>query len=156
MGEPLEQAPSVIGFAMRAAGEGLSANRFLSDLREAGLGVRRAVGLQVYGEARRLIAEYGQEATRPKESVPTFNETRPFPTRDKTGIIQTVQVFTREAVTGNVITHFVTIKSEGGITRQEAEDRAIDSISTGSNYEQETVIGAMHTGAARLVAQQVA
>ena len=146
----------LIPHALRAIGEGLSANAWIKTLAESGAGIRRQVGLRVYGEAKALAAEYGEEPTRDITKVPTFNESKPWPTQSAEGVIQTVQLFYREAVTGRIVQRFYNVKSENGITRQEAMQRAVEANSANASRYQQSFISVVHTGTARLVAQNAA
>lgn len=151
-----ESAGGFIPSALRAIGEGQSANQFAAALRESGAGIRRQVALRIYGQARAIAAEYGEEVTRPLDQVPTAAESRQWPTRTTDGVLQTVQLFYRERVTGNIIQRFYNVKTAEGITRQEAIDQAIDAnVGNASRYQQ-TLVGAVHTGTALLVSDQVA
>jgi hypothetical protein len=71
-------------------------------------------------------------------------------------VLQTVQLFYRERVTGNVVQRFFNVKTPEGITRQEAINQAINAnVGNAEKYQQE-LIGAVHTGTANLVAQEAA
>ena len=142
---------ALVSHALRAVGEGLSANAWLRSLREAGAGVRRDVGLRVYGQARQLAAEYRDEPTRPLDRAPTLEEARQWPTANSSGVLQTVRLFYREAVTGRVVDRFYNVKTEAGVTRQEAINKAIDANVGNATRYQQTLIGAFHTGTAVLV-----
>jgi hypothetical protein len=153
---PVDWEGMLIPHALRAISEGQSANAFVQALRESGAGVRRQVALRIYGEARTLAAEYANEPSRPINAVPTLEESRQWPTRASEGILQTVQLFYRERVTGRIIQRFYNVKTENGITREEAMQRAADAnTANASRYEQE-LVGAVHTGTAILVATSVA
>ena len=136
--------------------EGLSANAFLRTLAESGAGVRRQVGLRIYGQAKMLAAEYADEPTRPLDRAPTLAESRQWPTRSTEGVLQTVRLFYREAVTGRVVDRFYNVKTDTGLTRQEAVNRAIDANTANATRYQQTLIGAFHTGTAILVPAEAA
>jgi hypothetical protein len=153
---PDDLAGALIPHALRAIGEGLSANQWAQALRESGAGMRRQVALRIYGQARSIAAEYGQESTRPLDQVPNRNEARSWPTRESDGVLQTVQIFYRERVTGNIVQRFYNVKTENGITRQQAIDQAIDANTGNASRYQQELIGAVHTGTAILVAQSAA
>jgi hypothetical protein len=156
MAGPADWEGMLIPHALRAISEGQSANAFVQALRESGAGVRRQVALRIYGEARALAAEYANEPSRPINAVPTLEEARQWPTRASEGILQTVQLFYRERVTGNIIQRFYNVKTENGITREEAIRRAADAnVENARRYQQE-LVGAVHTGTAILVATSVA
>lgn len=142
--------------ALRGISEGLSANQWAAVLRESGAGLRRSVALSIYSQARSIAAEYGNEPTRPLNAVPTYQEAKSWPTREASGVLQTVQLFYRERVTGNIIQRFYNVKTPNGITRQDAINSAVNAnVGNAAKYQQE-LIGAVHTGTANLVAQDVA
>ena len=152
MAGPVDWEGMLIPHALRAIAEGQSANAWVQALRESGAGIRRQVALRIYGEARTLAAEYANEPTRPINAVPSREEARQWPTRASEGILQTVQLFYRERLTGRIIQRFYNVKTENGITREEAMARAADAnTANASRYEQE-LVGAVHTGTAVLVA----
>lgn len=156
MPTPDDLAGGFIPHALRAIGEGQSANAWARSLQESGAGIRRQVALRIYGQARAIAAEYGQEATRPLDRVPTAAESRQWPTRSTDGVLQTVQLFYRERVTGNIVQRFYNVKTAEGITRQEAIDQAISAnVGNAGRYEQE-LVGAVHTGTALLVSNEAA
>lgn len=144
------------GFALRAVAEGQSANQFVQALREGGLGMRRQVALRLYGQAKRLAAEYGTEVTAPLDRVPGFNESQQWPTKGATGILQNVQLVYREAITGRMVTRYFNVKSDEGMTRQEAIDRAVDANAAGAEDYQQSLVGAFYTGTRTLVSDMAA
>src|SRR5258708_31943898 len=122
---PVAWEQALFPSAVRAAREGDSANAWLRALSESGTGIRRQAGLRIFGEAKRLVAEYKDEPTRPVDRVPTHAETRQWPTTGKTGVLQTVQLFYREHVTENVLSRFYSVKSSEGVTPGEAIQPAV-------------------------------
>jgi hypothetical protein len=146
----------LIPSALRAVGEGLSANQWAAAIRESGAGIRRQVALRIYGQARALAAEYGQEPTRPIGERPGQAESRQWPTRASSGVLQTVQLFYRERVTGNIVQRFFNVKTTEGITREEAISQAIGANSANAQRYEQELIGAVHTGTALLVPQSAA
>jgi hypothetical protein len=155
-GDPIAYEGAVIPFAIKAAEAGYSANAFVRALAEAGAGMRRAVALKVFAAGRALAAEYRQEPTRPLNQVPTFAESKQWPTRASEGVLQTVQLTYRERVTDRIVTRFYNVKTAGGITRQEAIDQAVTANAANAERYQQTLVGAIHTGTAVLVADAAA
>lgn len=155
---PEEPIPSgaLIPSALRAVREGLSANAWLAALREAGSGVRRAVGLSIFGQARTLAAEYEAEPTRALDRVPAFSDMKQWPTKASSGILQTVQIFYRENMTGRIVQRFYNVRTQEGLTRQEAINQAIDANADNADRYEQVLVGAVHTGAAILVADAAA
>lgn len=149
-------AGEAIPFALRAIGNGLSGNQFVTELRQAGMGMRRQAALQIYAQARTLAAEYADEPTRNLNAVPTYGEAKAWPVRGQPGILQTVRLFYVERVTGRVVSRFYNVKTERGVTRQEAINRAISAnVANALQYDQ-VLAGAAHTGTANLVQMDVA
>jgi hypothetical protein len=140
-------------FLLRAAAEGISANQALSALSEAGIGIRRQVGLRLYAEARRVTAESGEEPSRPLDQVPALAEAPPTPTRTRQGVLQTVTIFVRENVTGNIRALFHNTVSDTGVTRQEAINEAVDAYNDHAAEYPTVIVGAVHTSARTLVPQ---
>jgi hypothetical protein len=154
---------ALIPSAVKAVQEGYSANAFLRALGDLGHGVRRSFGLRVFGEAKALAAEYSEAPTRDMNTVPRWEDTRAWPTRATSGLLQNVKLYYREHVTGRIIETYYSVKSEGGITPQEAVNKAIDAYESsapsnagGSRPVQADFIGAIPTGVARLTPQAVA
>lgn len=138
---------------LRGVQEGLSGQRVLSLLQEFGLGMRRQQFYRLYGQATRVVAEAGEEPTRPLAEVPTLGETAPVAAspRAEPGVIQTVRLIYREAVTGNLREVYHSTKTASGISRQEAINAAIDAYATHSEEYQTTLVAAAHTSAIRIV-----
>jgi hypothetical protein len=153
--EPIA-AGGLISSALRAVREGMSANAWARALQESGAGVRRQVALRVFGQARTLAAEYGAEPERNISAKPSFGEMRQWPTRQAEGVLQTVRIFYRERVTGRVVDRYFNVKTPEGITREEAIRQAIDANSDNAERYEQDLIGAVHTGAAVLVADSAA
>jgi hypothetical protein len=147
---PDVEGGGLFGSAVRAAAEGLSAQKWLDALKATGQGIRRQVALRLFKEAKVIAAESGQEITRSLNAVPTLDEMAPSPTRNSTGVLQTVQLTYRERVTGKLRTVYHNTKSENGVTRQQAIDLAIAEYQQHSEEYQTELIGAIHTSAIRL------
>lgn len=140
-----------MGSAMRAAREGVSAGKWLTSLREAGSGIRRQVGLRLFANAKRIVAEYGEEPFRPVGEVPDISETPPLPTRGATGVLQHVRLQYRDRISNQVRDVYYNVKSENGITREEAINQAIAAYEPYAERYQTSLVGAVHTGAVRMV-----
>lgn len=152
MTEPLfDGTNAAFGYLLRAAQEGISANRALSALRESGMGVRRGVGLEMYGQARRLAAEYGAEIGRSQSESPVASEMAPWPTKGAEGVMQTVRLFYREQKTGRIVDRFFSVKSTHGVTRDIAKQQAIAAYNAAADRYRQNLVAAVHTGTARLI-----
>ena len=142
---------------LRGVQEGMSGARVLSLFREFGIGMRTQSFYQLFGQASRVVAEAGAEPTRPLESVPGLSEIAPVAAgpRAEPGVIQTVRLIYREAVTGNLREVYHSTKSDQAVTRQEAINAAIDAYATHSEEYQTTLVAAAHTSAIRIVPMEL-
>lgn len=141
---------------LRAVQEGWSGSKTLATLRFFGIGMRTQNFYRLWGTARAVVAEAGQEPTRPLTQVPTLSEMPPVATSGAEGVLQTVRLIYRERETGNIRVVYHSTKSEAGITRAEAIAAAADAYSGHSEEYQTDLIAAVHTSAIRLVPVSVA
>jgi hypothetical protein len=141
---------------LRGVQEGYSGRKMLDTLRFFGLGIRTARFYQLWGQARAVTAEAGQEPTRPIGQVPTLAEMPPVATNGPEGVLQTVRLIYRERVTGQLRTVYHSTKSDQGITREQAIQNAIGAYEDHSEEYQTDLIAAVHSSAIRLTAVQVA
>jgi hypothetical protein len=143
-------------FAISGLRGGLSGNQILAAARDAGLAVRRQQGLRVIAQARQLIATHAADLSRDQNAVPSFSERANWPTNGATGVIQHVQLFYQERVTGRIVVQHYGVKSDRGVSRQEAVNIAIDAYAGAAEEYEQDLIQAFHTGASNLVSTQVA
>lgn len=136
--------------ALRAAEAGMSANAFVKALAESGYGARRAEVLQLYKIARGVTARTPEEPFRPQHSVPQANEIGQWPTRNKTGVAQTVTLTYRDRTTGEIKQTWYRTVNENPITRERAVAEAIDAYSEHAESYEQDLIGAVHTSAYNL------
>lgn len=130
--------------ALTAARGGMSANKFYSQLRDLGIAPRRAEALQLFKIASNVVAKGAEEPFRNQQSVPTASEIAQWPTRVRAGIMQNVAVTFRDKTTGQLTSKPLSIKTEHGITRQEAIAKAIDMASEHSDAYNQEIVGAVH------------
>lgn len=156
MTEPINPGALAYTFALQAAREGQSANQFLKSMSEGGMGIRRAVGLELFGIAKRTVAEYGNNVFA-EPDVPsnpaTFGSTL---TRDSEGYLQHVRLIYREQVTNRLVERHYSVKTDTPITPQEAIDAAVDGYADAADRYRQTLVGAIHTGGTKLVPYEVA
>jgi hypothetical protein len=148
---PDVEGGSLLGSAIRAAKEGFTAAAWIRALQATGQGIRRQVALRLFSQAKTVVAEAGAEPTRDLDQVPSLAEMPPSPTRNSSGVLQTVRLVYREKVTGNLRVVFHSTLSESGVTRQQAVDAAIDKYAEHAEEYQNELVGAIHTSAIRLV-----
>lgn len=153
---PVDPGLLAYTFALEAAQRGLSANQYLSDLRAAGMGMRRAVGLELYGLAKRTIAETGASAFAQPGVIPdtsTFGSTL---TRGAEGFLQHVRLVYREQVTGRIVERHYSVKTQHPVTPQEAVEQAVDGYADAADRYRQSLVGAIYSGGTKLVPFEVA
>lgn len=144
-----------LSLMVAGAAQGMSGQAVLSELREAGLGIRRQQFYRLWGTARTMAAEAGFEPTRPMDQKPDLATIPPVATRQAEGYLQTVRLVYREDMTGQQRVVYHNTKSENLITRQEAVDAAIAAYTGTPSSEGQTLIAAVHTSAIHLVPVQL-
>lgn len=137
--------------ALIAARGGMSANAFYRELRELGMGARRSEVLQVMSVAKGIVARTPDEPFRPSNLAPSPNEIGVWPSRNATGIVQTVTLLYRDNVTGQIQQTWWRTVSDQGITRERALAMATDAYSEHADEYDQELIGAIHTSAYNLV-----
>ncbi|MGH3571190.1 MAG: hypothetical protein ACRDUW_05075 [Pseudonocardiaceae bacterium] len=144
---------SQVGSLVRVGlGEGLSANKMLTSLREAGSGIRRQSFLQLVGEVRAAGAAAGELAAAPLESQLEASRYVTWHGGATNTYLHRVSLFVRQDVEGNleVVTKNFDILSSERLTPAEAVRQAVDifNTNTGSeNYSSEQLLGAELRGA---------
>lgn len=136
--------------ALKAAEAGLSANAFVKALQEQGYGARRAEALQLYKVARGIVSRTPEEPFKPQGSVPQADEIGQWPTRNRTGVAQTVTLTYRDRITGEIKQTWYRTVNESPITRERAVAEAIDAYSEHAESYEQDLIGAVHTSAYNL------
>lgn len=146
--------PAILGLlpaALNAARGGMSANAFYRHLQSIGQGARRSDVLALFAEARGIVSHSGAEAFKDIAGKPDVNELPAWPTKDATGVKQTVTLLYRDKTTGKVLqTYWSTVNAEP-LTRQEAVSRAVSAYAANNSIYATDVLGALHTSAYRLV-----
>jgi hypothetical protein len=146
--------PAVLGLlpsALIAAQAEMGANAFYREIRALGMGARRTEVLQIYKTAVSIVARAGDEAFRDITRAPSGGEISPWPTKRATGIRQTVTLVYRDNTTGTIKRTFYSTVSGVPLTRENAMSQAINAYAPhAENYDQ-TLIGAVHTGAFNFV-----
>lgn len=137
--------------ALIAARNGMSASAWYQQLRSQGLAPRRGEAYELFKVAKGVVTRTGAEPFAPVEQVPSGADIGQWPSKNATGIVQTVALAYRDKVTGQVATTWWKINTPQGITRQTAINMAIDAYSAHTEEYGQDLIGAIHTSAYRLV-----
>lgn len=131
--------------AVQAVKQGLSANKFLLALREAGVGVARATGLRLYAAAKSDLAAEGAEITRPLDRRPLAHEIQAYQAKVQTGFMQYVDVYVRDRATGEVFPVPYGVRSDVLLTRADVIATALDRYSVNAEKYEQAVLGATYT-----------
>lgn len=136
--------------ALIAARGGMSANAFVRELQASGFGARRTEALQLYKTAVGVVARTPDEPFRPLGGVPSGDELGTWPSRNATGVAQTVSLSYRDRTTGTIKQTWYRTVTPNGITREAAIAEAIDAYSEHAESYEQDLIGAVHTSAYNL------
>jgi hypothetical protein len=139
--------PSALG----AANRGATATEWYRELRVLGIAPRQSEAYRLFGVARGIISRSAAEPFRNQNAVPTRDEIGQWPSKNATGIAQTVTLAYRDKVTGQIKQTWWRTVTPTGVTRARATAMAITAYSdTAERYGQE-LIGAVHTSANELI-----
>ena len=137
--------------ALRAARAGLTASEWYHLLRVQGLAPRQSEAYRLYSHAVSLVANAPSEIGQPMSRKPVPPPGAVFPTKNATGVMQTVTLLYRNRTTGNIDKVFYRVTSPTGVTRASAVAKAIDAYAgNAENYDQD-LIAAVHSSAYRMV-----
>ncbi len=146
-----ETGAQQFAFMLRGAGEGLSGQRVLGALREAGLGLRRQQFYRLWAQAQEVSRASATAAMAPPDQVPDAASFPPTPTRGATGVLQSVRLQYVERVTGQVRTLHYQVKGEAARTPQQVVNAAVGAYEGHAERYQVRLFAATYTGGVRLV-----
>lgn len=136
---------SALPAALIAARNGLSAAEFARALRAAGLGARDSEVRALYKVAQQTVQKSPEEPFADLNMVPDLHTAKPWPTVSAKGVSQRVEITYRQRSTGTLITVPYSVTSEGGVTRQQAIDQAVEAYRTKAEQYDQELVGAVHT-----------
>lgn len=137
--------------ALRAARAGLTATEWYKLLRVQGIAPRQAEAYKLYAQAVSLVANAPNEIGQPQSRKPVIGQLAAFPTKNATGVMQTVTLLYRNKTTGAINQVFYRVTSKTGVVRSTAVKQAIEAYAgQAENYDQE-LIAAVHSSAYRMV-----
>jgi hypothetical protein len=138
--------------AVRTAREGLSARAGLAAYRSAGGRVNDATWFRMVTEAKATVASRSAELTRPLNRRPTAGEATRWTTRQASGWMQNVEVKVRDRATNQVLTVPYSISSSRPVTRQQAIDAALATITpAGTGGDTQQILGAVYVSTLLMV-----
>jgi hypothetical protein len=136
--------------ALRAARAGLSATEWYRLLRVQGIAPRQAEAYKLYSHAVSLVANAPSEIGAPQGQKPDVSRLPVFPTKNATGVMQTVTLLYRDRVTGEFSKVFYRVTSKTGVKRSQAVKEAINAYAGQADRYNQDFIGAVHSSAARM------
>ncbi len=137
--------------ALIAAREGMSANAFVRQLQNLGMGARRTEALALFKIAKDAVVRAQDEPFRPTGAVPTADEIGMWATKRATGFSHTVTLTYRDKTTGHISQVWWRSTYDQPVTRQEAINTATDAYEENAVRYNQELIGAAHTSTYRYV-----
>jgi hypothetical protein len=136
--------------ALRAARAGLTASEWYKILRIQGIAPRQSEAYKLYAQAVSLVAAGGDEIGKPLSRKPVIAQLPSYPTKNATGVMQTVTLLYRNRTTGIIDKVFYRVTSKKGVTRQSAIKSAIEAYAGQAERYDQDMIGAVHSSAYNL------
>jgi hypothetical protein len=136
--------------ALRAARAGLTASEWYKILRIQGIAPRQAEAYKLYAQAVDLVANAPNEIGQPLSRKPVVSTLPSYPTKNATGVMQTVTILYRNRTTGVIDKVFYRVTSKTGVSRQKAIKDAIEAYAGQATRYDQDLIGAVHSSAYNL------
>lgn len=131
--------------AIQAVKQGLSANKFIQALRDAGIGVARGTGLRIFAQAKEDLAAQGLEITRPLDRRPLVHEIKAYETKVQSGYMQYVDVYVKDRATGEVFPAPYGIRTDTLLTRADTIATALQRYAEHAEMYGQQILGATYT-----------
>lgn len=132
------------GIVARGVSEGLSANKIVAALRDAGAGMRRQTVLQMVGEVRAAIANRPMVAGMRTDTLPTGDQYAKWTTA-RQGYSTQMQILTRDRGTGLIGSTVTSYTTDQAHTIDEAIANKLadweDLTEAGDQYEDQQLLG---------------
>lgn len=136
--------------ALRAARAGLTASEWYKILRVQGIAPRQSEAYKLYSHAVSLVSNAPSEIGAPQSRKPVVSQLPVYPTKNATGVLQTVTLLYRNRTTGEMDKVFYRVTSKTGVSRQNAVKRAIEAYAGQAERYNQEMIGAVHSSAYRM------
>lgn len=133
--------------ALRAARAGLTAAEWYKILKIQGIAPRQSEARKLYAQAVDLVANAPNEIGQPLSRKPDISNLPAFPTKNATGIMQTVTILYRNRTTGIIDKVFYRVTSPKGVSRGKAIKQAIEAYAGQADRYNQDLIGAVHSSA---------
>lgn len=138
-----------------AAGQGLSANQTLRELRAIGLGMGRDRGLAMFRQALAYVEQAPAIAALDQENPISPGDATVWPSRSKTGYGYVVQFNITHQGTGVQDTRFHTVFSDDLLSPGQAARMAVDANADKAAYYEYDVNSAVTTNIVNYVPMEV-
>lgn len=133
--------------AIRSVRDGLSARAGLRAYRGGGGRIQDSRWFRAYGQARAAVGARPAALAAPLDRRATADEVLTWTTRGARGRLDQVEVYVLDRDSGDVIPIPYSVRSQTGVTRQQAIDEALNVYTPeGEGYNQ-VILGAAHVGA---------
>lgn len=146
------------GWVAASVRQGLSANKGLSEFRNAGGSIQRSVWLKLYAEQRTAVDSQLVEMTAPLSAIPSRQEMVPMTTKRRAGYLQTLDIYTKMKGTDVVTVKPFLLSGTELMSRGEALTKALTMMQTAVDDEryEEVVLGGVYTGTRIMTVGEVA
>jgi hypothetical protein len=142
-------------YILAGIGQGMSGNKIIQTLRDAGLGLRRSTALSLISTARdyynKRVTTAGLDYNNP---VPA-SAVSPWASKTKTGYGHAVSVYLRDIGTGNVVQKYFTAYSQTLLTPGEAVAAALSAYGDQAEVYRQTMMGGVLTNVVQYTPSEI-
>lgn len=129
----------------------MTTRAYYQQLRSLGVAPRQSEVGRLMRVARDIVTRSPDEPFRPLNQVPSGSDLGMWPSKNATGVAQTVTLTYRDRVTGHIAQTWWRTVTPQGITREQAIATAINAYEAHAEDYGQDLIGATHTSAYTLV-----
>lgn len=140
----------LLGSALNAARGGATFAAWERQVRALGLGARETEMRALFKYAQGIVNNSRDDPFANQNAAPTDQVLTPWPTRNATGVKQTVTILYRDRTTGQIVHTYYSVVTDQGISRQAAIEQATGAYEDAADRYKQDLIGAVHTGAYQL------
>lgn len=133
--------------AVRAVREGLSGRAGLRAYRAGGGRIQDARWFRAFGQARAAVSQRPQALAAPLNRRASGGEVIRWTTRSARARLDQVEVYVMDRDTMEVFPVPYSVRSQTGVTRQQAIDEALQVYTPESEAYNQLILGAAHVGA---------
>lgn len=149
------QAAQRFAYILSGIGRGLSGNKIISELRTAGLGVRRSVAFDLIAQARNYYQKRVTTAGLDYNNPVPADAVSQWVSKTKTGYGHAVSVYLRDIGTGAIVQKYYTAYSQTLLTPGQAVQQALDAYGQQAEIYKQTMMGGILTNVVQYTPSQV-